>query len=230
MGSRYIAQQRLPEIGVEGQKALSESSVLMVGCGALGSPVAMYLAGAGIGKITVADFDTVDLSNLHRQVFYQENEVGKGKSSLLSQRISGLNSDIKVKVLDKVVTSKVLSELTDNFDLIIDAADNPPTTYLLDEFCSKKGIPFITAGVSDWRAQIYVSVPGGASFQEIFPTPESQQGIFPCSVTGIVGPVASFAASVQASEAIKLLIDKGQSNSKLVIANLLTLQFDVLSC
>lgn len=229
---RYIPQSRLLEIGEEGQNRLLNSHVLIVGCGALGSPVAMYLAGAGVGHITIADFDTVEISNLHRQVFYTESEIGKGKAEILKKRILELNSDVKVNVLEKLVTKKLLESLKDGFDLIVDAADNPATTYMLDEFCYVKGVPLSIAGVTEWRAQVFFYYPGSMRYSEIFPRPaDDNSSLLPCSVAGITGPVAAFAASLQSSDVIKYFVKaKEIGKSRLITANLLSDSFDVFEC
>lgn len=226
---RYTPQIRVKEIGDEGQKLLHKSHVLIVGCGALGSPLSMYLAGAGVGNITVADFDTVDLSNLHRQVFFCEEELGAGKAERLRNKLLLLNSDITVDYLSELVSDKNLNDFM-SVDLVLDAADNPATTYTLDNFCYRHGIPFVTAGVSDWRAQIFTYVPGSSSYADIFPRPADGNEILPCSIAGIVGPVAAFAASIQAIEAIKLLTGNAATVSRLITANLLTGDFSTASC
>lgn len=224
MKTRYRAQMRLPEISEQGQKRLSSSSVLIVGCGALGSPVAMYLAGAGIGKIILADFDTVELSNLHRQVFYREEDLGKPKVQCLARNITLLNSEIQTEVIQELVTFKFLEKLKSTPDIIVDAADNTSTTYLLDEFCHTRRIPLSTAGVREWQTQIFTYLPGGARFSDFFPRP-SDEGLLPCSIAGIVGPVASFAASIQSVEVIKCLLGKNKGRSTLLTANLLSGEF-----
>lgn len=225
---RYIAQTRLTEIGEEGQKRLSEAKVLIVGCGALGSPVAMYLAGAGVGNLLVADFDTVDISNLHRQVFYCEHDVGKCKSSILSSNIRALNSEVKVKEFKGLVTPTYLETIKNEIDIIADCADNPATTYSLQTFCKTNDIPLVIAGVTGWNVQIFSYFPGSTSFDEIFPQPDENSGMLPCSITGITGPTAALGASVQASEIIKRITGHAAAESFLFIADLLRLQFDVV--
>ena len=228
---RYIPQVRLPEIGENGQKKLRDSQVLIVGCGALGSPAALYLAGSGVGTITIADFDTIELTNLHRQVFYREKEVGEKKAECLKERILSLNSEVGVEVYNQIVTRKWLEANGRRFTLIIDAADNPATTYMLDEFCSTEGIAFSTAGVSEWRAQVFFYYPGSANYSDIFPKPSEEQGILPCSLAGIVGPVAAFAASLQAVDVIKYLTGSfPEKQSHLINADLLNTKIDIIQC
>lgn len=227
---RYNAQIRLEEIGRTGQQKLAEARILIVGCGALGSPAAMYLAGAGAGHITIADFDTVELSNLHRQVFYSEEEAGKSKAECLKAGMLRLNSEISVTVWNKLVTSRQLIASEERFDIIIDAADNPATTYMLDRYCFETGIPLSTAGVSGWTAQVFLYCPGSVRYSEIFPEPEEGTEILPCSVAGIAGPVAQFASSLQVADAIKVITGTEKKESRLTTANLLTNKFEVITC
>ena len=229
MSNRYLPQIRLQEIGKSGQERLGTSRVLIIGCGALGSPIAMYLAGAGIGNLTVADFDNVELSNLHRQVFYYESETGKPKAELLSSKINALNSEIEIEFINKIVTRRLLEQLTIKPDIIVDAADNPATTYLLDNFCYENAIPLVIGGVSGWNAQVFTYIPGSYRYSDIFSAPSGNTGVLPCSLTGIVGPSANFAASIQSAQVIKLLLDKAGKDSSLITANLLSGSFNLIS-
>lgn len=226
---RYLPQIRMEEIGESGQQRLSESKVLIVGCGALGSPVAMYLAGAGIDTLYLADFDCVDLSNLHRQVFYEETVLGKKKVECLAERIARLNSQVSIQICDKLLTRRLLDDADIiDYDMIVDAADNPATTYMLSDFCQKHNIPLSTAGIRGWNAQIFTYLPGSSSYRDIFPEPTGNEGVLPCSIAGITGPTAAFAASIQAAETINSLLGYMKS-SRLLVANLLNMEFSVLN-
>lgn len=229
MVDRYIAQARVAEIGPEGQRKLRDASALIVGCGALGSPLAMYLAGTGLGHITLADFDTVDITNLHRQVFFTESETGLKKAALLRDKMLRLNSSISVEVIEKVVSRRLLDSMGRSYDVIVDAADNPSTTFALSEFCASAKRPFVTAGVSGWEAQIFTFIPGSFAYHEVFPRPSDEGGVMPCSIAGIVGPVAGFAASLQAISVIKIITGVACASSSLLSANMLTGEFNSLS-
>lgn len=229
MLNRYKPQTRIKEIGNEGQTKLKNATILVVGCGALGSPLAMYLAGAGLGTLIIADFDTVDVSNLHRQVFYSENEIGKPKVDLLKAKIESLNSEIKVIGLNSLITAKQLKNIGFKLDLIADCADNPATTYLLDEYCNSNEIPLSIAGVSGWEAQIFTYLPGSSRYSDFFPKPEDDSGILPCSLTGITGPTAAFASSLQASEIMKFILGIGNKKQRFIKADLLNSNFTVMN-
>ena len=217
--SRYIPQFRLEEIQKDGQIKLVNSRILIVGCGALGSSIAMYLAGAGIGNIVIADYDTIEISNLHRQVFYSENEVGQFKVDCLKEKMLALNSEVNIDAVKSLITRKFLDS-DSRFDLIVDAADNPATTYMLNDFCSHHSIPFSTAGVSEWKAQVFTYLPGSFSFKDIFPSPDSETSIsLPCQLVGIIGPIASFAASIQSINIIQVLVGAAGNSSSLIYAD-----------
>lgn len=185
----------------------------------------MYLAGAGVGHIAIADFDTVDYSNLHRQVFFSEHECGQSKVNLLKAKMEALNSEVNISAISSIVTEKMLSSLDSEkhpYDVIVDAADNPDTTYMIDKYCSRMRKPFVSAGVKGWESQIFMYVPGSLSYSDIFPRPESRAGVLPCSIAGIAGPVAAFAASIMTAEILKFLLNLAPSNSRLISSNLLT--------
>lgn len=210
-------------IGAEGQKNLSSASVFIIGCGALGSQVAMLLAGAGVGRLGIADFDTIDLSNLQRQLFFRESECGHPKVFTLAEKIKGLNSEVTVDVYGQMIRPKDGSEILQQYDYIIDATDNPATKYMTDRICREIGKPGCIAGVSGWEGQI-MCITGQkdectAMFADVFPPPEENQSILPCEVNGVLGPVASTIASLQAAEAIKYFTKSGDPliNSVLTI-------------
>lgn len=207
---RYSVQTRLEEIGIEGQKKLASSKVLIVGCGALGSVIAMYLAGAGVGNLILADFDTVDISNLQRQVFYKEKETGLSKAELIARNVRELNSEVSVEILNFAVTARKLESLELVPDVVVDAADNPATTYMLEGFCAERGVAFSTAGVSGWRGQILSYVPGKTKFSDIFPPVAESEGLLPCSIAGVFGPLTGLMATLQASETIKMILNIGE--------------------
>lgn len=208
MRSRYSRNERV--VGVEGQRRLRESSVLIIGCGALGSPAAMYLAGAGVGKIGLVDFDTIDPTNLQRQLFYREDEAGKSKAETLAERIRALNSETEVRVHPTLFSAKNGPEILKEYDVIIEATDNPASKYMIDEVCSSEGKPAVIGGVAEMKGQVTTYVPGHMRFSDFFPVPPEDQGMLPCEIQGVLGPAAGLVSSIQASEAIKLITGTGR--------------------
>ena len=233
---RYAAQLRLPEIGEQGMMRLKASAVLIVGCGALGSVAAMYLAGAGVGKIIIADFDTVEVSNLHRQPFFATAEAGLSKAYLLSRDMRELNPDVCVLTITKMITPDLLSQIYASqecdgcIDFIIDAADNPATTYMIDDFCRHHGVAYTTACVGGWKAQLLTWCPGATPFSDLFPRPaDDAANVLPCSLTGLAGPLSGMTGTIQAAEAIKFICGIGNLyTDRLFTVDLLSGNFHIL--
>lgn len=205
---RYARNMSVPEIGEEGQARLLGSSVFILGCGALGSIVASYLVGAGVGRIILADYDTIDITNLQRQIQYSESDAGQSKVKKLSCRLSELNSHVKIESVEKLITSRLAKKLFAGCDFIIDASDNPDTKLMVDSVCAELHIPYSIAGVLGLNGQVMTHIVGSARYSDFF-SPTSADGFTPCSIGGIVGPVAGMIASVQALEAIKYLTGAG---------------------
>lgn len=208
--TRYSRQMAIPGIGKEGQLRLSRGKVLIVGCGALGSLVAMYLAAAGVGKLGLADFDTVDPTNLQRQLFYRESDAGMKKVFLLADSVKGLNSKVEVEPLERLVTVGNGAEMVCRYDIIVDATDNEMAKCAIDKLCRDAGKPCVTGGVEQMHGQVFTVMPeSNVGYSDLFQTSGAEPGFTPCSVAGVLGPAAGVVASVQASEVIKLLTSAG---------------------
>lgn len=201
---RYARNISVKGIGVGGQQRLLESSVFVLGCGALGSVVTSYLAGAGVGRIVIADYDTIDISNLQRQIQYREHDAGNPKATVLAERLRAINSDIEIEAVEALITPALAKELFADNDFIVDASDNPDTKYLIDHVCEELGLPYCIAGVLGFNGQIMTHVPGTARYSDFFPE-SAGVGFTPCSIGGVLGPVAGIVGSIQALEAIKYI-------------------------
>lgn len=226
---RYSRQIAIDEIGKEGQLKLLASAVLVVGCGALGSMVAMQLAGAGVSKIGIVDYDTVDVSNLQRQFFYKSLEVGLAKVDLLQRAIQDLNPGCEVEKYDALLSSKNATELFCGYDFIVDATDNPASKHLIEDMSVSLDKPCCIAGVTGFRGQVMTIVGKSSRFSDIFP--DSEDGDFmPCSIGGVAGPVAAMCASLQAAEVIKYLTGAGENLvSKVLVFDLLENRFSLFN-
>lgn len=207
---RHARTLQLPEIGEEGLKRLQNSSVLIVGAGALGCMAAMYLAAAGVGRIAIADFDLVGLSNLQRQLAYTEEDLGKSKCEVLSQRLHLLNSDVKVEIINEIISRKNIREYVKEYDLIVEGSDNPSTKYLVSDTCHVLKKPCVIGGVREWTAQVTTQLPEGPVFRDVFPETAQSCGMTPCSAGGVMPTVPGIAASIQATEAIKIITGAGR--------------------
>lgn len=220
--NRYARQTAIPEIGEAGQAKLKNSKVLIVGCGALGSMVAMQLSGAGVGIIDIVDYDTIEISNLQRQFYFKTEEAGKFKADILKQRIIELNPEVKVKVYPILLTGKNAEDIIKEYDFVVDATDNPESKRLIGGICKNLSKPCCIGGVREFGGQIITLLPQDDRFEDYFGKSENEN-FLPCSLSGVAGPAAAFCASVQASEAIKYLCGIG----KLLSGRLFT--FDLLT-
>ena len=208
--TRYAREMSLPEIGREGVERLLGASVLIVGCGALGSVAAMYLAAAGVGRIGVADFDTVGLSNLQRQLSYTEDDLGKPKAETLAAKLKAINSTIKVESIGMMMTKSNLPRYMEEYDVVVEGSDNPSTKYLVSDTARTLGKPCVIGGVRGFVGQITTQLPDGPYYRDIFPDIPERCGLTPCSAMGVLGPVPGIIASLQATEAIKLITGVGK--------------------
>lgn len=202
--TRYFRQQALPEFGPESGEALTKSKVLIVGAGGLGVPVGMYLAGAGLGHITIVDGDKVELSNLHRQVAYSETDLGNKKALVLSKRLRNINSEIEVVSISKHLEHSVLKDLVPKFDLVLECSDNFSCKFMVNDACYELGVPVIIGSILRFQAQVGLfGTKELGSYRHIFPEPPEVAPT--CQEAGVLGPACGVVANIQALEALKFL-------------------------
>ena len=212
MNQRYIRQTLLHEIGHEGQSKLSDSSVAIIGCGGLGSIVAPYLAGSGVGHLILVDADMPHVSNLHRQVFFSSADLSESKAKLLSVHIKGLNPDIKVTTIKEMLSKSNIDSVIDDVDIVIECTDDMMTKYLVNDFCALKGKALIYGAI--YKYDGYVSLFKNSSIddihlRDIFPVP--QLDIPTCSEVGVLNTIAGIIGLFQANEAIKYIVGFGEN-------------------
>lgn len=203
--SRYERQLILPEIGAEGQKRLAESRVLIVGVGGLGSPIAIYLAGAGVGTIGLMDDDVVSLSNLQRQVLYEEAQIGKPKALCAQQRLHALNSDITVHAYKEKLNAGNARRIISDYDIVVDGTDNFQTRFLISDVCEEFGKPYVYGAICGLEGQVAVLCKGTASYRTLFPD-ESM----PHPGKQVVGVTPAVVGSVEASQVLQLICGYGE--------------------
>lgn len=201
---RYSRQIALPGVGEPGQQRLSDARILIVGTGGLGVPVALYLAGAGVGQITLVDDDTVELSNLQRQVIFTVDDIGRFKAECLATHLRRLNDTIKVQVVCDRLTSDNVVDLVGNADLVMDCCDNFATRYLINDFCRAFGKPWIFAALHQFRGHFALFTPQTACFRCLYPTRPVGEGN--CNLAGVLGTVPGLMGMWQANEALKYLL------------------------
>ncbi len=223
---RYARQTILPQIGTSGQATLLESSVLIAGAGGLGSISSYYLAAAGIGNLIIVDKDTVELSNLNRQIIHCEADLGKPKAVSAFQTLERLNSSIRIKPVKVEVTDVSICHLLDHVDVIVDACDNIETRHVLNRASLKKGIPYVFGGVNGFDGMVSTFIPGKTPcFNCLFPGKNRRE-----TTTGIIGPTAGIIGSFQAMEVIKLLLNIGKNlNNRLLKVSGMDMRITVMT-
>ncbi len=224
---RYSRHIILKEVGVKGQKKLLEGKVLIIGAGGLGAPVAMYLAAAGVGTIGIVDADEVDLSNLQRQVIHTTSDVGKAKVQSAKETMEAINPDVKVITYREFVDSTNILDLIKDYDFIIDGTDNFPTKFLINDACVMAKKPFSHAGIIRFRGQLMTYVPGqGPCYRCVFKNPPPKDAVPTCKQAGVIGAMGGVIGSLQAMEAVKYLIGKGDLlTGKLLTYDALKMEF-----
>lgn len=225
--NRYSRHLILPEVGLDGQLRLKSSKVLVVGSGALGSPVLLYLAAAGVGTIGLIDFDLVDESNLQRQIIHSTNTVGKSKISSAESRIKALNPNIEVIAIEDRLTSKNALNIIKEFDVVVDGTDNFPTRYLINDACVLLDKPFVYGAIFRFEGQSSIfNYKQSACYRCLFPEPPKAGMVQSCSEAGVLGVLPGIVGTIQASETIKILLGIGEGlNGRLLSLNALKMEF-----
>lgn len=214
--ARYSRHIIIPEFGLEGQLKLKSSSVLVIGSGGLGSPVLLYLAAAGVGHIGIVDFDTVDDSNLQRQVLFTVDDLGQSKAKTAKERLLKLNPHIKISVFEERFTKENALEIIKDFDVVADGTDNFPTRYLVNDACVLAGKVNVYASIFRFEGQVsvfnYLQEDGtrGPNYRDMFPEPPPPGLVPNCSEGGVLGVLPGIIGSLQANEVIKVLTGVGE--------------------
>ena len=211
---RYSRQIILKKVGVIGQKKLLKSSVLIVGAGGLGSPIAIYLTALGIGKIGIVDKDNVEISNLSRQIIFETNDVNKNKSSAAISKLKKINPDIQFKSFNKNLTITNINQIAKKFDLIVDGSDNFRTRFLINDYCLKNKKILVSGAISKFDGQVYTfnfSKKKSPCLRCFIPRMPRNPDIDNCEYEGVLGPLTGIIGSIQANEAVKEILGIGNS-------------------
>ena len=225
---RYSRHLILPEVGLAGQKKIKATSVLCIGAGGLGSPIAMYLAAAGIGKIGIVDFDTVDYSNLQRQILHTDADVGRPKAQSAKETIAGINPNCEVVIHNTRITSENALDLIRPYDIVVDGTDNFPTRYLTNDACVLLKKPNVYGSIFRFEGQASVFAPhlGGPCYRCLYPEPPPPGMVPSCAEGGVLGVLPGIIGCIQATEILKLAIGKGTSLvGRLLLFNALDMKF-----
>jgi sulfur-carrier protein adenylyltransferase/sulfurtransferase len=217
--NRYSRHLLIPEIGVDGQLELLQSRVLLLGAGGLGSPAALYLAAAGVGTLGIIDMDVVDESNLQRQILHNIDRIGDRKVDSAKKTLTALNPDVDVVTHDVRLSADNVVELLSQYDLVVDGADNFPSRYLLNDASLKTGTPVVHGSIFRFEGQVTVFKPhDGPCYRCFLPQPPPAEDAPSCAEAGVLGVLPGIIGSIQALEAIKVLLDLGDSLSGRLLA------------
>ena len=217
--ARYNRHIIIPEFGFEAQQKLKAANVLVIGCGGLGSPVLLYLAAAGVGNIGIIDFDVVDDSNLHRQVLFGVDDIGKPKVEAAKRRLQSLNPHINIELYNTQLTSQNALDIIKNYDVVADGTDNFPTRYLVNDACLLLDKPNVYASIFQFEGQVsvfnYVNAKGdrGPNYRDLYPIPPPPGLVPNCAEGGVLGVLPGIIGSLQASEVIKVITGVGETLS-----------------
>ncbi|MDD2853605.1 MAG: molybdopterin-synthase adenylyltransferase MoeB [Desulfuromonadaceae bacterium] len=207
---RYSRHIILKEVGGKGQQKLLDAKVLIIGAGGLGAPVALYLAAAGVGTIGIADADNVDLSNLQRQVIHFTADIGKPKVESAREKMQSINPDVNVITYIEWISAANISAIIAGYDFIIDGTDNFAAKFLINDACVLAGKPYSHGGILQFVGQTITVLPGQSPcYRCLFPAPPPKDAIPTCSQAGVIGVLPGVIGSIQATEAIKFLLGKG---------------------
>ena len=228
---RYSRHLTLPEFGKEGQEKLKNSSVLLVGAGGLGSPAATYLAAAGVGRIGLVDFDTVEASNLQRQILYGTSDVGRPKLEAASEHLNDLNPHVEIERHEVRLTSDNALDIIDDYDVVADGTDNFPTRYLVNDACVMTGTPNVYASIFRFEGQVSVfATEDGPCYRCLYEEPPPPGLVPSCAEGGVLGILPGFIGTLQATEVIKLLADIGEPLiGRLLMVDALEMNFRTLN-
>ncbi len=224
---RYSRHIILKEVGGKGQKKLLDGRVLIIGAGGLGSPIALYLAAAGVGTIGIADADVVDLSNLQRQVAHHTMDIGRPKVVSAKEKMVAMNPDVQVHTYHEWISAANIADIIENYDFVIDGTDNFAAKFLINDACVLAGKPYSHGGILQFDGQTMTVKPGeSACYRCIFPTPPPKNAIPSCSQAGVIGVLPGVLGTIQATEAIKYLLSRGDLlTDRLLTYNALRMRF-----
>ena len=223
---RYSRHLIMPEVGMDGQRRLKAGSVLCIGAGGLGSPAAMYLAAAGVGRIGIVDFDVVDISNLQRQILHQNDDIGKPKAISAKETINAYNPDVEVVVHQEPITSENALEIIERYDYVINGADNFAARYLVNDACYFLKKPLIDGSILLFDGQVTVYLPDQGCYRCLYPSPPPPGMVPSCAEAGVLGALCGTVGTIQTTEVLKLILGVGETlHGRLLLYDALAMEF-----
>ena len=227
---RYNRQTILPEIGDEGQEKLKKARVLVIGAGGLGCPILQYIATAGVGFIGIMDFDTIEIHNLHRQILYTENEIGREKAIVAQEVVSNLNPLIEIQSINEKLTIENASQIIKQYDIIVDGSDNFATRYLVNDTCVQFNKPLVYGSILKFEGQVAVfNHKGSKNLRDLFPEMPDPKDVPNCNLNGVLGTLPGIIGTMMAHETLKLILELPTLNNELVLFNTVNWSFTKLN-
>lgn len=197
----------LPEIGLKGQEKINAAKILVIGAGGLGCPALQYLCAAGTGTIGIIDFDTIELHNLHRQILYSTEDVGKSKATVAAEKLKKLNANTTFIVFDEMLNVTNAEKIISQFEIVVDGSDNFLTRYLVNDTCVKINLPLVYGSIFKFEGQVAVfNYKGGKNLRDLFPEPSNPEDVPNCDENGVLGTLPGIIASMMAHETLKLIL------------------------
>ncbi|MBI3510440.1 MAG: HesA/MoeB/ThiF family protein [Bacteroidetes bacterium] len=227
---RYSRQMMLPEIGMKGQEKIRMAKILVVGAGGLGCPALQYLCAAGTGTLGIIDFDKVELHNLHRQILFSVNDIGKSKAIVAAAKLKEMNPFPELKVFDEMLNEKNAERIISDFNLVIDASDNFLTRYLVNDTCAKLKIPLVYGSILRDEGQLAVfNYKNGKNLRDLFPEPPAPEDVPNCDENGVLGTLPAIVASLMTHEAMKIILGMEVLTDQIVIFDAKNFQLQKLN-
>ena len=227
---RYSRHLLLDGFGLEGQQRLLDARVLIVGMGGLGSPIALYLAAAGVGTLGLVDGDTVSLTNLQRQIIHGTPDVGRSKVDSAAESIIRVNPEVKVEKHELFLNEDNALDIIRDYDFVVEGSDNFSAKYLVNDACVMLGKPFCIGGINRYAGQVMAHRPGTACYRCLFPEPPAREDVETCAMVGVLGTIAGMLGTIQATEVVKCIVGVGEPlYNQLLTFDALSMQWNKLS-
>lgn len=227
---KYIKQIMVPEIGLSGQEKIRNTKVAIVGCGGLGCPTLLYLAASGVGTIGIIDFDTVSITNIHRQIIFGNNDVGKKKIEIAKEKINALHPEVNLICYDVMLDETNAESILQNYDIVIDGCDNFLTRYVVNDACVKLNIPLVYGSILNFEGQLAVfCLNKSQNLRNLFPEPPNSEDVPDCSENGVLATVPGIMGTLMANECLKIILGKSNMRNKFTLVNCLTLETSLLN-
>lgn len=226
---KYIKQIMLPEIGVQGQEKIRQAKIAVVGAGGLGCPVLLYLAAAGTGTLGIIDFDTVNITNLHRQILYGNGDINHKKAEAAAQKLNLMHPEVKTVVHDAMLKEENAENILSAYDIVVDGCDNFMTRYIVNDTCVKLNKPLVYGSILGFEGQLAVfNYNGSKNLRHLFPEPPNPEDVPDCSENGVLATVPGIIGTMMANETLKVILGKTEMQNKFLVVDLMEVRNKVV--